>query len=434
MTSVKLALIALLRLLLGATVFPFAALAARLWRREASPDERPAVLFGLSPIISTKYWSQSLRKLGYTTASFAFGLYGINAEGDFDYSPEKLFPRASRAAGFSWLRPYLCFFWGLKNFDVFFLDFDGGFLRETPLRFLEFPLYAVARRKVVAMPYGSDATDVRLCADATSKVAIMQDYPALGVNADKIERRVMHYCRWASFVVCGGVMVDFLPRADLLVTSFCGIDADEWRDDRRGAGAQKASTQAPVKILHAPNHRNIKGTQFLIDACEELRDEGVPVELIIKERVPNQEIKELMREVDIVASAFITGFYELFAVEGMSMGKPVLNYWRPDLKSIYSTYSFASECPVVDTPVGKIKENIRMLAADPYLRVRLGEAGRRYVEKYHSYDAIGRTLDRIIRKAWHGVDGASGDGETPEQSPATHAVNMEAEDSVPAGL
>jgi hypothetical protein len=434
MTSLKLTLIVLLRLALAAVMLPVAAAAARLWRREASPDARPAVLFGLTPIISTKYWSQSLRKLGYTSASFAFGLYGINAGSDFDYSPEKLFPKASRAAGFSWLSPYLCFFWGLKNFDVFVLDFDGGFLRETPLRFLEFPLYSVARRKIVAIPYGSDATDVRLCADAISKVAIMQDYPALGVNADGVERRVMHYCRWVSFVVCGGVMVDFLPRADLLVTSFCGIDADEWRDD--GVRVRAAPEQAAVKILHAPNHRNIKGTQFLIDACEELRAEGVPVELVIRERVSNQEIKELMREVDIVASAFITGFYELFAVEGMSMGKPVLNYWRPDLKSIYSTYSFAAECPVVDTPVGKMKENIRRLAEDPSLRRRLGEAGRRYVEKYHSHEAIGRTLEGIVRRVWYGVDEAGGPGELPAQSaPApAPAATPEAEDSVAARL
>lgn len=66
-----------------------------------------------------------------------------------------------------------------------------------------------------------------------------------------------------------------------------------------------------------------------------------------------------MRDADIVASAFLTGYYELFAIEGMSMGKPVLNYWRPDLKAINSTYSFASECPVVDTPVEKIKEDVR---------------------------------------------------------------------------
>jgi glycosyltransferase involved in cell wall biosynthesis len=140
----------------------------------------------------------------------------------------------------------------------------------------------------------------------------------------------------------------------------------------------------------------------LIQACQELSAEGVPIELIIKERVPNAEIKKLMREVDIVASGFVTGFYEVFAVEGMSMCKPVMNYWRPDLKSIYSTYSWASECPIVDTPVADLRKNIKMLVDNPELRRQLGEAGRRYVEKYHSHEAIGRLFDKVIRKVWFG--------------------------------
>jgi glycosyltransferase involved in cell wall biosynthesis len=107
-----------------------------------------------------------------------------------------------------------------------------------------------------------------------------------------------------------------------------------------------------------------------------------------------------MRGADIVASGFIMGYYELFAIEGMSMGKPVLNYWRPDLKLIYSKHSYASHCPIMDTPVCRLKENIRLLAGNPDLRRQLGRAGRRYVEEHHSYRAIGQLFDRIIRKVW----------------------------------
>ena len=140
--------------------------------------------------------------------------------------------------------------------------------------------------------------------------------------------------------------------------------------------------------------------KFLIQACEDLRAEGLPVQLIIKERIPNSEINRLMREVDIVASGFVIGYYELFAIEGMSMSKPVLNYWRPDLKLLYSEYSYASECPIIDTPVSDLKKNIRLLVGDPDLRRQLGQAGRRYVQKYHSYAAIGELFDRVIRKVW----------------------------------
>jgi glycosyltransferase involved in cell wall biosynthesis len=359
------------------------------------------VLFGITPIITNKYWARALRSHGYRSISFVYGTYLINSRDDFDYVPERLFPSLSRMNRVALCLPYLCFLWALLNFEVFFLDFDGGFLRSTPFRFLEFPIFALAGRKIIAIPYGGDVLDLRLCRDAQTREAILADYPLFANTFQDVARRVAYYNRWASFILCGGNFVDFLPRFDLLVANVLAIDVQEWSNNNRMARrGRRTSRNAPVTILHAPNHRNIKGTRLLVQACEELRAEGVPVKLVIKQRVPNKEIRQLMRNVDIVASGFITGCYELFAVEGMSMGRPVLNYWRPDLKLIYSTYSYASECPIVDTPASRLKENIKLLVENPDLRERLGKAGRQYVEKYHSFQAVGELLDKVIRKVW----------------------------------
>jgi len=380
--------------------FMFVGLVLALIERQCTDSSRlPAVLLGITPIIDKKYLAQALRKQGYLSISFAYHVYSIHSVRDFDYTPERIFPRLARMNLIRALVPYFFFLWGLANFQVFILDFDGGFLRSTPYRFLEWRIMNLAGRRIIAVPYGGDALDLRRCRDPNTVAAALRDYPKMSKDARDIERRVTYYSGRSSFVVAGGNMIDFLPRFDLLVPSSLVIDTEEWQDDKSRSGALNGR---PVKILHAPNHRNIKGTQFLIQACEELRAEGVPVELIIKERVPNSEIKRLMREVDIVASGFVFGFYEMFAVEGMSMCKPVMNYWRPDLKFIYSTYSWASECPIVDTPVADLRKNIKMLVDNPELRRQLGEAGRRYVEKYHSHEAIGRLFDKIIRKVWFG--------------------------------
>ena len=298
--------------------------------------------------------------------------------------------------------PYLCFLWAFVNFEVFIMDFDGGFLRSTPFRFLEFPMYTLARRKVIAIPYGSDILDLRRCRDTATRTAILQDYPGTGTNYREVERRVKHYARWASFIITGGIWLDFLPRFDLVVTNVAAIDVDEWSDKPRKGAKDSCSRGGAIRILHAPNHRHVKGTEFLVQACEELRAEGVPIELMLKERTPNSEIRRLMRDADIVASAFVMGCYELFAIEGMSMGKPVLNYCRPALRLICSAHSHDSECPILDTPVSRLKENIRRLADNPDLRERLGQAGRLYVEKYHSYEAVGQLFDKVIRKVWFG--------------------------------
>jgi hypothetical protein len=197
---------------------------------------RPAVLVGVTPIITKKYWAKALRKAGYQSVSFVYGVYSVNSPIDFDYMPERLFPKLSRIKRAHLVLPYLCFLWALINFEVFIMDFDGRFLRSTPFRFLEFPMYTLARRKVIAIPYGSDILDLRRCRDTATRVAIVQDYPRIGTNYREVERRVKHYARWASFIITGGIWLDFLPRFDLVVTNVAAIDVDEWSDKPRKGG------------------------------------------------------------------------------------------------------------------------------------------------------------------------------------------------------
>ena len=95
--------------------------------------------------------------------------------------------------------------------------------------------------------------------------------------------------------------------------------------------------------------------------------------------------------------------YALTAIEAMSLGKPVLsnlsdNYYH----EAFRLYTGLDECPIVDTPIDRIKENLRMLVEDADRRRELGEAGRRYVERFHSYDSVGRMWEAIYDQVWHG--------------------------------
>jgi hypothetical protein len=359
--------------------------------------ESPRVVFGITPIINLKYWSRALRSRGYDAYSCVYEVYAINRASDFDYTPSTLFPGLARIPPLlQLLQGYLCALWAMREFDVYVLDFEGGFLRNTPLRRLEFPLLKLARIRVIAIPYGGDVVVLDRVRDGLLRSAFIQDYPGTADRAPAIRRWVGHYDRWASLIVCGGMLVDFVPRFDVAIPSPLAIDLDEWNTEPERPRDDSQTTA--VRVLHAPNHRHLKGTAFLEEACAELKAEGVPIELTICERVPNQEIRRRMRECDIVVSALVMGYYELFAVEGMSMGKTVVNYWRPDLKAMYTAYSFAGECPIVDASPTTVKEALRMLAADPDRRRRLGAAGREYVERHHSYGAVGEFFEGLLER------------------------------------
>jgi hypothetical protein len=202
-----------------------AILLAVVRRRFRRRRERPRVLFGITPIINSQYWSGALRARGYESRTFIYDqAYVINSADDFDARPETLMPGLARVPGFRLARQYLSFMWALENVDVVVLDFDGGFLRGTPLQYLEFGLARLAGQRIVGIPYGSDAIDLRRCPDAATRTAMLEDYPLTGRDADRTARRVKHYGRWADYIVCGGHMFDYLPRWDLLVASPLAVD------------------------------------------------------------------------------------------------------------------------------------------------------------------------------------------------------------------
>ena len=74
-------------------------------------------------------------------------------------------------------------------------------------------------------------------------------------------------------------------------------------------------------IVHAPSSRRRKGTDHVLRACE-----GLDVELRIVEGVHHQEALARYRDADIVVDQLNAGWYGLFAIECMALGKPVVTF------------------------------------------------------------------------------------------------------------
>jgi glycosyltransferase involved in cell wall biosynthesis len=134
-------------------------------------------------------------------------------------------------------------------------------------------------------------------------------------------------------------------------------------------------------------------------AVDELNKEGLKVELVLLEKIPNSRVRELMQEVDILAEQFIGIGYALSGMEGMASGLPVLaNLDNETYTTIFRRYSFLNECPILSTTPETLKENLRLLVTNPDLRKELGELGRKYAEKYHSYEMAQYLFTHIFRK------------------------------------
>lgn len=374
-------------------------------RRRRLRGRPPRLIFGPTPLINSKYICLALRQKGYEARTFVYDVYSINRREDYDWVALDFFRRNGplgpvrrllRAAAGA----YIVFGWLLTRFDIFHCYFDGGFLSRTLLASWEVRLLHLAGKKVVVMPYGSDVAVPSEMRSLEWRQGLMTHYPELGRREAETKRRIARYSKQADFILACLVHFETLPRWDLLTTLYYPIDTTEWRPT--GVYSEADGKTGPVVVVHAPNHRALKGTAYLVDACRQLQDEGYRVELRLLERVPNSEVRAAMADADIVADQFILGF-ALTALEGMSVGRPVLsNLSEPGYYEAFRRLTGLDRCPVVSSPPALLKENLRRLIENPGLRQEIGLAGRRYVEENHSFEPVGRMWETVYRRIWFG--------------------------------
>ncbi|WP_186576726.1 glycosyltransferase family 4 protein [Aquibacillus kalidii] len=141
-------------------------------------------------------------------------------------------------------------------------------------------------------------------------------------------------------------------------------------------------------VVHAPTMRDLKGTEFILNAVSELKRSGMAFQFKLIEGMSYNETMQLMAEADIVIDQLRIGASGFISTEAMAYGKPVICYIRKDLVSKYP-----SELPIVNANPSNITGVLRNLLENEQMWDNLGKQGRRYVEKYHDANVV---ADRYI--------------------------------------
>jgi glycosyltransferase involved in cell wall biosynthesis len=145
-------------------------------------------------------------------------------------------------------------------------------------------------------------------------------------------------------------------------------------------------------ILHAPSSRQRKGTEHVVAACEAL-----DADLKIVEGLTHDEAFEQYREADIVVDQLNAGWYGVFAIECLALGKPVVTFLHDEAVR-RTEEAYGVEVPLRSTTKETLRETLRPLVADAALRRQLGEASRAYAERLHDVDAIAGQLVGIYER------------------------------------
>jgi glycosyltransferase involved in cell wall biosynthesis len=150
--------------------------------------------------------------------------------------------------------------------------------------------------------------------------------------------------------------------------------------------APPSDRERPV-VLHAPSSRRRKGTEQVVAACAEL-----DVDLELVEGLDHREAFERYRRADVVVDQLNAGWYGVFAIEAMALGKPVVTFLHEEAVR-RTEAAFGLPVPIVNASKETLVDALRPLVGSAPERRRIGAASRAYVEEVHDVE---RMTDRLL--------------------------------------
>ena len=196
--------------------------------------------------------------------------------------------------------------------------------------------------------------------------------------------RISRYCNKVYSV--NPDLLNVLPSTAKFI-AYTNIKLEDWPYT-----APEIDEKIPLKIIHAPSHRDVKGTKYVESTIERLRSEGYHFELILVEGVSNQDARELYKKGDIFIDQLFAGWYGGVAVEAMALGKPVMTYIREsDLRFIPN--EMRDDLPVISVTTETLYFELRRILELPRSQlIDLSRRSRFYVEKWHDPALIAKMI------------------------------------------
>ena len=349
---------------------------------------RIRTLWGVTPILTLPLLARCDRLLGMRSDSLVFTTYYISSR--FDINLKRLHvwlvrDHQDRYENFTrWI-----FAWALLRYDIFHLFYDRGVMNPQTrmgISRIELETLRAAGKRLYTYAYGADVrTRDRTLSLGEFNLCAACPQPGLYCQCDDQagEANVRSIASYATAMIAMGDMLAYVPGAR---------DLHYWPIDtaRLQPAFVSRSLDRPFRVAHAPNHPYFKGTAYLEAAIARLQSEGIGIELVRVQGVPNEQVLVLFSGVDLVADQFIDGFHGYTTLEAMALGKPVLCFLRGPTMAI--NYE---ECPIINADPHTLYDVLRDCATGKYDLDKLGRRSRAYVERYYSVESVAARLAKL---------------------------------------
>lgn len=330
-------------------------------------ERQPRVLHAPAEIAGQLALSAyGLREIGVEARAFA-------RRHSFDYTVE---PDIVPGDGFmAWLYAAAKAAW---SHDVLHFYYGRSFLHESR-EALDALLLKRFGRKVVVEFVGSDVRMPSVEAERNPHYV-----PVEGEDDDRALARMHAWSR-----VTGGHAIICDPALSAFVAlCFEHVHHVPFRIDtqRLAPRPPRVDVEIPL-VVHAPSDRAAKGTRHVRAAVEELRARGIEFEYRELHGLRNREVEVVCSAADIVIDQLCIGSHGVFAVEAMSMAKPVICYLQPDVLALCP-----SDIPIVNATPDTLSGVLARWLDAPQERHACGIRSRAYAERTHDVRAVARRL------------------------------------------
>ncbi len=280
----------------------------------------------------------------------------------------------------------LFFFTCLFKYKIFHFYFGHSFYKTN----IDLPLLKLLGKKIIMTYCGSDIRLIKLERERNQYGHLLK----IGINDEKYDTLKKMRMKWHKIWVNKVIAPRNLYIHAKEVFSENKIVKNIWihnvldLNEYESMACRESDT---INIVHAPSNKLIKGTKYVDQAIDELKQRGFNFKYTCLANIDNEQVKNILKnEADIVLDQFLLGGFGTFAVEAMAFGKPVVCFLIESVRKEHYP-----DCPIVNANIDNLSETIASLLDDPILREKLGKQGRKFVERHFDSESVNKELLEI---------------------------------------
>ncbi|MEE9441120.1 MAG: tetratricopeptide repeat protein [candidate division Zixibacteria bacterium] len=266
----------------------------------------------------------------------------------------------------------------VPQFDVFHFHFGT----TLTLDYSDLPILQKADKKIVTHYWGSDVRLMSKAQEFNSYIKVKGD------NEAGIIRNMESMAKYVSHCIVGDeelyqYVKDYFEHVHIIRAA---IDLDKY------VAPENKKENEKFLIVHAPTDSDIKGSTFIQQAVDDLK-EDYDFEYRLIKGMSHEEAKKNYAEADLIVDELHCGSYGLLSIETMAMEKPVITWICDFMKEKYPP-----ELPIISANQETVKDKIKYALDNRDELKEIGQRGRAYVEKYHDMNKIARQLMELYQE------------------------------------